>query len=75
MAMMVGAVGSLFVSNLNTVVLGKARAVGLGLANYQMEYLRDLPYNSLATSHGTIYPPGNIPDSQTEYHATGINYG
>jgi type II secretory pathway pseudopilin PulG len=67
MAMMVGAVGSLFVSNLNTVVLGKARAVGLGLANYQMEYLRDLPYNSLATAHGTIYPPGNIPDSQTEY--------
>ena len=67
MSLMVLSVGGLFVSNLNTVTLGKSRAIGLGLANQQMEYLRDLPYNSLATQHGTIYPPGNIPDTQTQY--------
>lgn len=67
MALMIMAVGNLFVSNLQTVTTSKARALGLGLANYQMEYLRDLPYNSLATQHGTIYPPGTIADSQTQY--------
>ena len=65
MAVMVGAIGNLFVSNLTTVALGKARAVGLGLANEQMEDLRNLPYASLATENGTIYPPGNLPDNQT----------
>ncbi len=66
MTLMVAAVGSLFVSNLNEVVLDKARAIGLGLANQQMEYLRDLPYDSLATQFGTIYPPGTIADNQTQ---------
>jgi hypothetical protein len=27
--------------------------------------VRDLPYDSLATQFGAIYPPGNIPDSKT----------
>jgi len=30
-----------------------------------MEDLRNLPYASLATLHGTIYPPGNLADNQT----------
>jgi hypothetical protein len=66
MAMMVGAVGSMFISNLQTVTLGKARAVALGLANEKMEELRNLPYNSLATQNGAIYPPGNIADNETD---------
>jgi type II secretory pathway pseudopilin PulG len=65
MVMMVTAVGGLFVSNLQSVALGKSTAIGLGIANNQMELLRDLPYASLATAHGTIYPPGNLADSQT----------
>jgi hypothetical protein len=65
MVMMVTAVGGLFVSNLQSVALGKSTAIGLGVANNEMELLRDLPYASLATAHGTIYPPGNLPDTQT----------
>ena len=65
MALMVAAVGSLYVSNLNTVTLGKARAIGLALANEKMEALRDLPYDSVATQGGAIYPPGNVLDDET----------
>lgn len=35
------------------------------LANEKMEVLKNMPYNSLATQHGAIYPPGNILDSET----------
>jgi type II secretory pathway pseudopilin PulG len=66
MTIMVAAVGDLFVSNLNTVALGKARAIGLALANEKMEELRNLSYASLATQNGAIYPPGNIPDNETD---------
>ena len=65
LGIVVVAVINLFVSNLQTVTFGKARAMGLAVANQQLEYLRDLPYDSLATQTGTIYPPGNIPDTQT----------
>lgn len=65
------AISTLFVSNVATVSLGKAKTVGLALANQQMEYLRDLPYDSLATTNGTIYPPGNIADDQ---NVTSGNY-
>lgn len=65
MAIMVAAVGGLFMDNLKTVTLGKARAIALALANEKMEHLRDLPYDSLATQNGAIYPPGNIADTET----------
>lgn len=60
----VTAISTLFVSNVATVSLGKARSLGLAVATQQMEYLRDLPYDSLATKNGAIYPPGNILDDQ-----------
>jgi len=65
MAIMVAAISQLFLVNLASVTLGKARASGLGLANSQIEYIRSLPYLSVATQNGAIYPAGNIPDSQT----------
>src|SRR3954469_16510321 len=65
MALMVASVGSLFISNIQTVTLGKARAIGVALANEKMEALRDLPYDSVSTQNGTIYPPGNILDNET----------
>lgn len=65
MAFMVAALGSLFLSNLQGVVLGKSRALGTALANEKMEHIRDLPYDSLATQFGTIYPPGNLLDDET----------
>jgi len=65
MSMMVASIGSLFIDNLHTVTLGKARAIGLALANEKVEALRDLPYDSLATQNGTIYPPGALLDNET----------
>jgi type II secretory pathway pseudopilin PulG len=73
MAMMVAAVSELFVSNINSLALGKARASGLGVANQQIEYLRSLPYASIATQGGTIYPPGSIADTQT-ISRDGLNF-
>jgi type II secretory pathway pseudopilin PulG len=64
MAVMVAAVGQLFVSNLSTVTLNKARTIGLALANEKIEALRDLPYDSLATQNGAIYPPGALLDNE-----------
>ncbi len=65
MALMVGSIGTLFIDNLHTVTLAKARSIGLGIANEKMEALRDLPYDSLATQGGAIYPPGVLPDTET----------
>jgi hypothetical protein len=64
MAMMVASIGELYISNINTLVLGKSRAIGVALANEKMEALRDLPYDSVATKNGNIYPPGNILDDE-----------
>ena len=59
-------VTDLFLTDVHVLTLAKVRAVGLSVANQQMEYLRDLPYDSVATQHGTIFPPGTIPDDQTQ---------
>lgn len=60
------AVTDLFLTDIKVLSLAKARSMGLSLANQQVEYLRDLPYNSVATQHGTIFPPGTIADDQTQ---------
>lgn len=54
-----------FILVLNVVGAGKARTAATLLANEQMETLRNLPYDDLATQNGTILPQGNIPDTQT----------
>lgn len=54
-----------FILVLNVVGAGKARTAATLLANEQMEALRNLPYNDLATQSGTILPQGDIPDTQT----------
>lgn len=55
---------SLFSTNIISLQLGNSRSAGLALANEKMEYLRDLPYDSLATQNGDIYPGGSIADNQ-----------
>lgn len=60
-----GALISSFILVLKTVDSGKLRTVAGSLANEQMENLRNLPYDDLATENGTILPQGDIPDSQT----------
>ncbi len=60
-----GAVIGAFVVMLRATDSGKVRTLAGALANEQMEYLRNLPYDSLSTQNGTILPHGTIPDSQT----------
>jgi competence protein ComGC len=64
MVIMITAISQLFVDNLRVLTLAKARNIGVALANEQVEYLRDLPYDSIKTQLGAIYPPGLIPDTQ-----------
>lgn len=64
-AVIFGAVIGTFLVMLNATNSGKIRTLANALANEQLEYLRNLPYDSLATQNGTIIPQGNIPDSQT----------
>ncbi len=55
---------SLFSTNILSLRLGNSRSAALAIANEKMEYLRDLPYDSLATQNGDIYPGGSIADNQ-----------
>lgn len=60
-----GALAGSFIVATRTVFTNKIRTAASALANEQVESLRNLPYDSLATLHGTILPQGNIPDQQT----------
>ena len=60
-----GAVIGSFLVMLNATNSGKIRTMAGALANEQLEYLRNLPYDSLSTQGGTILPQGSIPDTQT----------
>lgn len=53
-----------FLIALKTVNGGRARSAASSLANQTLEQLRNLPYNSLSTQHGSILPQGSIPDTQ-----------
>lgn len=64
LSMVILAISSIFTFNLSMITLTKARSVGLGLATEKLENLKNMPYDSLATQHGTIYPSGNIPDNE-----------
>lgn len=58
------AVISAFVFNMQAIAATKARSIGMALANQKIEDLRNLPYDSLATQFGPIYPPGTILDDE-----------
>lgn len=59
-------------SILGTIILfskysqeSKEKVQAQNLANQQIELLHNMPYDSLATINGPIYPPGTLPDVQT----------
>lgn len=58
------AVLSVMVFNIQIISSGKSRALAMALANEKLENLRNLPYDSLATVHGPIYPAGTITDDE-----------
>jgi len=63
----------LFTSLANSAVIAKEKAVASALATNQMEYLKSLPYDSLAVAGGSIYTTNPLPAS-TSKTLNGITY-
>jgi type II secretory pathway pseudopilin PulG len=57
---------SLFVGLVHSAIIAKRRAVGSSLATNQMEYLKSLPYDSLAVAGGAIYSGSPLPATATQ---------
>ncbi|MCA9326898.1 carboxypeptidase regulatory-like domain-containing protein [Candidatus Saccharibacteria bacterium] len=55
----------LFISLVRSTVIAKRRAVALTLATNQMEYLKSLPYDSLAVQGGSIVATTLLPATAT----------
>lgn len=72
---------SLFITLANSAAVTKRKAIASTLATNQMEYLKSLPYDSLAVAGGSIYSTNPLPASFTTTYAgltytikTSINY-
>jgi len=57
---------TMFVALVNSAVVAKQKAVASSLATNQMEYLKSLPYDSLAVAGGAIYSTNPLPASTTQ---------
>lgn len=71
----------LFTSLVRSTILSKRQAVASTLATNQMEYLKSLPYDSLAIAGGAIYSASPLPATTTKTFnnvhytiTTSINY-
>ncbi|QQS20419.1 carboxypeptidase regulatory-like domain-containing protein [Candidatus Saccharibacteria bacterium] len=81
MSLVIVAFFGLFISLVRSTIIAKRRAVAITLATNQMEYLKSLPYDSLAVVGGSILAPTLLPATKTETlngvrytTTTGINY-
>jgi type II secretory pathway pseudopilin PulG len=72
-ALVGAAIVTAYFSAYKSIELAKTKSLAVMIANEKMEQIRNLPYNSLATAHGSIYPPGDIADSETVVRE-GINF-
>ena len=57
---------SLFTSLVRSALVAKRKAVASSIATNQIEYIKSLPYDSLAVSGGSIYATNPIPSSTTQ---------
>ena len=64
---------ALFTALVNSAAVAKQKAVASALATNQMEYLKSLPYDSLAVAGGSIYATSPIPASISET-VNGVKY-
>lgn len=64
---------TLFTSLVTSTIVARREAVGLSLATTQMEYLKSLPYDSLAVQGGSIYSTTLLPASFTKT-LNGVKY-
>lgn len=73
MSMMIVALFGLFISLVRSTVIAKRRAVASSLATNQMEYLKSLPYDSLAVVGGSIIAPNLLPNTKIQT-INGVKY-
>lgn len=64
---------SLFQSLIRSTIIARRQAVALTLATNQLEYLRSLPYDSLAVQGGSIYAATLLPATKTQT-INGVKY-
>lgn len=64
---------TLFTTLIRSTVIVKRKAVASTLATTEMEYLRSLPYNSLAVAGGPIYSTSYLPATKTTV-LNGVTY-
>ena len=55
----------LYTGLINSTSISKRKAIALTLATNQMEYLKSLPYSSLAVAGGSIYSTSPLPATKT----------
>jgi prepilin-type N-terminal cleavage/methylation domain-containing protein len=67
------AVLGLFSSLVRSTIVAKRQAVATTLATGQMEYLKSLPYDSLAIAGGSIYSTNPLPGTTTQT-LNGVEY-
>ena len=63
----------LFTSLVHSTVIAKRQAVALTLATNQVEYLKSLPYDSLAVQGGSIYAQNPLPATSSKT-INGVTY-
>ena len=64
---------SLFNSVIRSIIIARRQSVALTLATDQLEYLRSLPYDSLAVQGGSIYATSLLPATKTQT-VNGVSY-
>ncbi|HSE61357.1 MAG TPA: carboxypeptidase regulatory-like domain-containing protein [Candidatus Saccharimonadales bacterium] len=67
------AILSLFTTLANSAAVTKRKAIASTLATNQMEYLKSLPYDTLAVAGGSIYSASPLPNTTTKVY-NGVTY-
>lgn len=64
---------SAYSASFKAMELAKAKTASVALANEKIEEIHNMPYDSLATENGLIYPPGTIQDDE-EFVRRGVRF-
>lgn len=67
------AILNLFTTLASSAAITKRKAIASTLATNQMEYLKSLPYDSLAVAGGSIYSASPLPNTTTKVY-NGVTY-
>ncbi|MFA4996106.1 MAG: hypothetical protein WC536_03120 [Patescibacteria group bacterium] len=73
LALVATGVLSAYSASFKAMELAKAKTASVALANEKMEEIHNMSYDSLATEHGIIYPPGTIKDDE-EFTRRGVKF-